>query len=140
MSKANLYIAIAYILGLLKIIVWLSSTTFLECIRAGGFFFFKIFFFFSLFFFFKSKSKLHGIIASISHYEWKAFQLWNLSRVMRKIWAFLWYQNLHKFEKRLKKIGQGSFKMYVWNNAEGEYAISFTGVFNQCKVVTLDKI
>ena len=42
-----------------KIIVRLSSTTFFEKGRAGGFFFF-------LRFFFKSKSKLHGIIASIS--------------------------------------------------------------------------
>ena len=43
-----------------KIIVWLSSTTFLS---AGG----RIFFF--TFFFFKSKSKLHGIIALFLPYE-----------------------------------------------------------------------
>ena len=30
------------------------------------------------------------------------FQLWNLPWVMRKIWAFLWYQNIQKFEKNKK--------------------------------------
>ena len=31
------------------------------------------------------------------------FQLWNLSWVMRKMWTFLWYQNLHKFEQVEKR-------------------------------------
>ena len=39
-----------------KIIVWLSSTTFLEYVWVGGFFF-------------KSKSKLHGIITYLSPNE-----------------------------------------------------------------------
>ena len=39
-----------------KIIVWLSTTTFLECVRAGG----------QIFFFFFFKSKLHRILASTS--------------------------------------------------------------------------
>ena len=50
------------LLGLKKIIVWLSSTTFFQKGRVGG----PFFFFFFLDFFFKSKSKLHEIIASIS--------------------------------------------------------------------------
>ena len=29
---------------------------------------------------------------------------------MRKIWAFVWYQNLQKFEKKVEKIGLDSFK------------------------------
>ena len=45
-----------------KIIVWLSSTTFLKYGRVGGFFFSKIFFS-------KSKSKLHEIITHLSPNE-----------------------------------------------------------------------
>ena len=29
---------------------------------------------------------------------------------MRKIWAFLWQKNFEKFEKKIDKIGLGSFK------------------------------
>ena len=29
--------------------------------------------------------------------------VYNLTWIMRKIWAILWYQNLQKFEKKLKR-------------------------------------
>ena len=35
---------------------------------------------------------------------------------MRKIWAFLWKQNLQKFETKVEKIGLGSFK---YSNSRG---------------------
>ena len=34
--------------------------------------------------------------------KWNNFQPWNLSWVMRKIWAFLWNQNLEKLAKYFK--------------------------------------
>ena len=60
-----------------KIIVWLSSTTFYEKGWAGNFFFFF------LDFFFKSKSKLHGIIASKINLLYQTYLYTSLKPVLK---------------------------------------------------------
>ncbi len=37
------------------------------------------------------------------------FSAVKFTRVMRNIWAFFWYQNLRKFEKKSEAIGPDSF-------------------------------
>ena len=45
----------------------------------------------------------------INIFQKEHFSAGNLTWVMRKIWAFLWYHNLQKLEKKVEKIGLGYF-------------------------------
>ena len=57
--------------------------------------------------------------------KWDTFQLWNLPQVMRKMWAFLWYQNLPKFEKiGLVPLSSISDKIQTWHKMhQSSYSI-----------------
>ena len=58
------------------------------------------------------------MVAITSHISGSIFQTLHFSAVKfavmkEKIWAFFWYQNLRKFEKKSEAIGPGTFKVNI---------------------------
>ena len=54
---------------------------------------------------------------------------------MRKIWAFFWYQNFTKFEKKFEAIGPGSFKgMCCHDLSDFAHWVCFVVILQSTKV------